>query len=671
MSPGHHRRELELGDEAAAPRLEGMTFASGCCFLMPAPVARAMGGFRENFLVYCEKVELSLRLTRAGHKLYYQAAARGLHREPLDKSLASPFAARHRDRNRCRLVRQHYSPLERVKFALWFGPTRFVRLTRYLSAAISKVRAQSWQGPYNDKMASLETGSRWASAMVCALVCASNISAQTQGADSVSPVRSSVRKVADHLLPLAWQTDAALVPCQDAPCSASLSPTESWVTVWYNARREYSPDIVWNGRGLTVAGSSGLDGRLWRFSFGFRPVASWTENRRYELFDDSAPVDPYNYPQFAGSIDLPYRMGKGPYGRIDPGSSYVRADLWAFGVGISSAPQTWGPAQFHPLVINKIAGGFPHVFVETNRLVSVGLGRVSARWIAGIISPSRVLESTGRTARHGVGLVGAFAPRGFDGMQIGASRFFHVRDTAARTNAVLTLPFGGLLKRGLKQSISDFNQVASVFAVIAPIDGVRLHSEFFREDHSWNLRDLIGEPDHISGYSFGLGVTRPDAQGGHRNSVAVEVVNSRITHLRNVRGQSAVYTHGGVSEGHTLRGRALGSPAAYGGSAIVLSWERIADRRRVGLLLERRNGVQDDQGGAYEGRQVGEWTVALSTGQCAPADGNELSLGLQSGFGGMPNNLFAGIRIPHLNFWSNSPQKVVRPGSTCAGRRPH
>ncbi len=129
---GRHRREMERDDPQEPARLEEMTFATGCCFLMPAAVVRATGGFREDFFIYCEDVELSLRLSRMGYRLYYQPAARVLHREPRRRELSSPFATLHRDRNRRRLVRQHYTAAQRARFALWFYPTRLVRLAQYL-----------------------------------------------------------------------------------------------------------------------------------------------------------------------------------------------------------------------------------------------------------------------------------------------------------------------------------------------------------------------------------------------------------------------------------------------------------------------------------------------------------------------------------------------------------
>ena len=129
---GMHRRMGATEDPADKPRLEPVTFVSGCCFLMPVGVAKEVGGFREDYFIYGEDVELSLRLARAGHAMYYQPAARLLHRDPRARRQPSPFAIRMRDRNRRRMVREHYRLAQRLAFAAWFYPTRAVRLAEYL-----------------------------------------------------------------------------------------------------------------------------------------------------------------------------------------------------------------------------------------------------------------------------------------------------------------------------------------------------------------------------------------------------------------------------------------------------------------------------------------------------------------------------------------------------------
>lgn len=125
---GDHRRQLERDNGGAG--VEEITFVTGCAFLMPAAVARQMAGFSEDFFLYCEDVELSLRVRHAGYRLYYEPAARLYHKEPR-ASNPTAFQIRLRDRNRRRVVRRHYSAFDKVRFMAWFYPTRVARFIQY------------------------------------------------------------------------------------------------------------------------------------------------------------------------------------------------------------------------------------------------------------------------------------------------------------------------------------------------------------------------------------------------------------------------------------------------------------------------------------------------------------------------------------------------------------
>jgi hypothetical protein len=125
---GLHVGENELVDSRR--HSQPTTFVCGCCFLIRADVARRVGGFDESFFAYVEDVELSLRLMNAGVRMHFESSARVLHRiGQNDPSTA--FQIRQRDRNRRRLVRLHYDALSRVRFGLWFYPTRAVHFVRF------------------------------------------------------------------------------------------------------------------------------------------------------------------------------------------------------------------------------------------------------------------------------------------------------------------------------------------------------------------------------------------------------------------------------------------------------------------------------------------------------------------------------------------------------------
>jgi GT2 family glycosyltransferase len=113
------------------PEVRSCTFLSGCCFLVRAAVLRELGTFREEFFAYAEDVELSLRFTRGGWGLLHAPSTTVVHHTPYPEPTPAPWKIAFRDFNRRRLVASHYSFAERVRFALWFYPTRVALMLRY------------------------------------------------------------------------------------------------------------------------------------------------------------------------------------------------------------------------------------------------------------------------------------------------------------------------------------------------------------------------------------------------------------------------------------------------------------------------------------------------------------------------------------------------------------
>lgn len=56
-----------------------MEYASGCCMLIPARILRDVGLFDESFFAYCEDIDLSLRVRKAGFRLRYVPTAHLCH----------------------------------------------------------------------------------------------------------------------------------------------------------------------------------------------------------------------------------------------------------------------------------------------------------------------------------------------------------------------------------------------------------------------------------------------------------------------------------------------------------------------------------------------------------------------------------------------------------------
>jgi hypothetical protein len=422
---------------------------------------------------------------------------------------------------------------------------------------------------------------------------------------------------------------------------AVLRRSPAWTATWFNSARAYNENTgpVWIGRGLTAAASAGVVGRWLVFSYSMRPVAFWTQNGDYNPSRTIRQrLNDFNNPWFTRSMDEPYRYGPEGHSRIDWGESYVRLDTRWIAAGFSTAAQVWGPARFHPLTLSSNAGGFPHVFLETGTPQSIWIGKVHSRWMAGRLDASGYGPPHGRGARMGIGLIGTLSPRGMSGFEIGASRFFHLYDSpVARDWTSLTLPFGGLLKKGLGnvdvRDAREYNQIAGLFFRVAPTQSsAELYGEFYRDDHAWDVRDIIGEPDHKASYL--LGVRRRWTTDAARSTTAtMEVVNSRSSHIIRVRAQTPPYQHLNISEGHTLRGLPLGSPIMPGGGGLTFDIERRFAHGAWGFLAEIARLAQNGEGGSKNGEMTGYYTLGARREFQARGTAWWTELRLQPGYG--------------------------------------
>ncbi|HWK90121.1 MAG TPA: hypothetical protein VNP72_08995, partial [Longimicrobium sp.] len=171
-----------------------------------------------------------------------------------------------------------------------------------------------------------------------------------------------------------------------------------------------------------------------------------------------------------------------------------------------------------------------------------------------------------------------FTPAGLPGVELGASRFFHVPwpDGGPGVDEFLK-PFEGITKASLDSSSvggdehwSPDNQLASIFArLVLPRAGAEFYAEYAREDHNWDVLDLTLQPDHEAGYT--LGARKAWARGPHRLLLLrAELVNTQRSHIIITRKQPLWNVHGGTKTGHTLRGQLLGAPMGFGGGGSVV-----------------------------------------------------------------------------------------------------
>jgi hypothetical protein len=381
-----------------------------------------------------------------------------------------------------------------------------------------------------------------------------------------------------------------------------LSPNAN---VRYNSQFPYGSNdaAIWAGRGATLAAQAGVYADIGPLSISIMPMVFRAENTSFPVAPNFLPCncgDALN----STTVDRPQRFGAQAYQRVDPGQSTIRLDVLGLGAGFTTANEGWGPSVEYPFVLGNNAAGFPHIFFGTSRPLPVLIGSAQLKVIYGRLDQSGFspvtgskyfssLVETGRV-RFASGLIATFQPRGFDGLEIGGSRFVHsVWPQEGIPSSYLRKPLQAFLKvnqPGIDQQIAGSdNQLASFFARWAFREsGLEVYGEYGREDNSYDLRDFMQEPDHQRAYSMGIAKVFGRQPSGF--SVArIELMNFQMPPLATTgRGEGSIYVHTPLRQGHTNRGQLLGADIGTGAAAAsTVRWDHYSSGGRWSVFWRR------------------------------------------------------------------------------------
>lgn len=365
------------------------------------------------------------------------------------------------------------------------------------------------------------------------------------------------------------------------------------VSVRYNSSFAYgfNDGPIWAGRGVTSAVQAGFFAGWGPVSLVVAPMAFRASNQEFEIIPKgTSGYEGFGNPQFGG-VDRPERFGDAAYGQVDPGQTTLRVDLPFFSIGASTGNQQWGPGQELPIILGNNAAGFPHIFAGTSEPVDLYIAKLHAKVMWGELRQSDYSSVTGPehyvsraepgTKRFTTGIVFSVQPRGLSGLEIGGTRFFHsIWPRSGIPRSYVTKVFEGILKKDLPPNviqdprfppdeslgIAD-NQLASVFARwVLPRSGFEMSFEYGREDHSYDFRDLLQEPDHARAYT--LGARKVFSFTPKRMTAArVEIMNFQLPQLARYREEGEMYVHGLIRQGHTYKGQLLGADVGVGTGA--------------------------------------------------------------------------------------------------------
>lgn len=365
---------------------------------------------------------------------------------------------------------------------------------------------------------------------------------------------------------------------------------------------------VWQGKGTTVAATGGLSLRAGRLSASVQPVFAWAQNADFALSPfspsrPSLPLSPYAYPTLSPSqtLDAPQRFGQDPYGVVDLGQSFVRVDWRGAAVGLSTENQWWGPGVRNSILMSNHAAGMPHLFVGTSRPARLGrVATLDARWSWGQLRESAWFDSvSANDRRFFTGIVVSVSPAALPGLQLGATRAF-VSDWDRRGSDFFRI-FGAFQKvkqvSGASPVGDDLqDQLASVFVRwVFPASRLEVYGEWAKGDHSWDLRDLMLEPEHASGYQLGLQKVLGNPEDViWRLTGEVTLLGAPRTGQVRAPELSYFYVHHIIRQGYTQRGQVLGAGIGPGSNQQYVGLDRYARWGRVGIAVQR-TGYDNDR----------------------------------------------------------------------------
>ena len=416
----------------------------------------------------------------------------------------------------------------------------------------------------------------------------------------------------------------ALAPSADGP---RVTAEDALFRAFVNTHHPDGRDdgAVWQGRGLTTALDVGATLRWGVLTVTAQPTLTSSQNAGFEL----APVQVADMPSYAypwRKIDWPQRFGTQAYRRLDPGQSEIRVDWRGARAAFGTRNLWWGPGIRNAIVMGASAPGFPHASLGTSGPVDARIGALEVDWIWGRLGQSDWAPPDLPTDdRFLTGIALAYDPTFLPGLTLGFTRVFQRLVPAGGVDVGdYFLVFQGLLKSGLTSEESPdgtdrTDQMLSLFwRWVMPESGFEAYMEWARTDHSWNLADLLQEPEHSRGYT--LGFQKVTSRSGDRLVVlGIEATTLESSPTFQLRPRPTFYVHSVVTQGYTHEGQLLGASVGPGGSAQALALDVYAPWGAWGALLRRRVHDNDAYWGWAEanGLSFDQHHVSLDVGGSA------------------------------------------------------
>jgi hypothetical protein len=293
--------------------------------------------------------------------------------------------------------------------------------------------------------------------------------------------------------------------------------------------------------------------------------------------------------------DLPPYYEAPNFSTFGIGQSSIRLNFGPGSIGISNENLWWGPGRRNSLLMGNNARGFKHLALNTTRPIHTPLGSFEGQIIAGRLENSNSTLNDFKLDewRYLSGMVISYQPKWVPGLSVGLTRAFQIYNSDIKGFGDYMPLFQSFEKKKTNEDYTRRDQITSVFARYLFTEAhAEVYAELARNDHSFDIRDFVQEPQHSRAYLVGFQKLVPLAGAGEGFLIGAELTHLAQPLNRVLRSSGTWYVHN-INQGYTHLGEVLGAGTGPGGNlqSLELSW--VKGIRKIGFQVERYEHNRD------------------------------------------------------------------------------
>ena len=381
------------------------------------------------------------------------------------------------------------------------------------------------------------------------------------------------------------------------------------LTQQYNSHHPYGMNdgAMIPSKGYQTMVSTGFFAEIGPLSIQFRPEFVYASNENFrKIYEvNNGRQFESGYANYYSTIDAPEQFGSGAYQQFNWGQSSVRLNAGPVSLGLSNENLWWGPGIRNSILMSNNAGGFKHLTLNTRRPVKTPVGSFEAQIIAGRLESSGIADPPGVLFRkkndewrYLSAMIFSYQPKWIPNLYLGFDRSFIVYHNNVGSSFWDYFPiFSAVQKKDLKFDVSTgsdeddpqkFDQRLSFSARwVMPEANAEIYFQYGKNDHNYNYRDAIVEPEHSRAYIAGFRKLFALQQEDTYIQAGIEVTQLEAALTKITRGAGYWYNHASIRQGYTNQGQVLGAGIGSGSNLQSLDVSWVSGLKKIGLQLER------------------------------------------------------------------------------------